>query len=182
MTRKHHGISPDQIPAFELHTENDSQILTTWQDDKPTVNNDHSVYGPDGSYVVISERAHHLHDSLDSLGRRNQRLGFIDAAETRGSSKEIWGRYGRGTLRVVEGAQRREDELLQKAKLDFWQATGISSMRAAGIVTKDEADAMGRSMWRQFSSKYGVPGGEPTKLRSREKRTFQKQIKRAKAA
>lgn len=137
-----------------------------------------TVLGPEGSYVNIADRAKHLGVALNSLGRRNQRLGFRDAAEIQPSRTEIWGRYARNTEKVLAGANKNEAEFLKKAKREFWQATGISALHGAGIVDQHTHDALGRSMWRDFSSKYGIPGAEVTKKRDKAKRLYKRQQKK----
>lgn len=118
-------------------------------------------YGPEGSYVDVTQRAELLHNSLLALGKRNQRLGFDVASHTKPYSSPIWGRYEEITPIVIEGAQRNVYNFLDVAKRDFWAATGFAALRGLSgkdrVINSAEIDARGRKMWRDYTHKYGDP-------------------------
>lgn len=176
-----HAALPDAydqgyINATELRARHGEQSP---EDHKPAESDGGipTVVGPEGSYVSIAKRAAHLHKSLDSIGRSNQRIGFRDAADLPPHNSEIWRRYTRKTERVIQGANRNQKEFASVAKQEFWRSTGIAALHGAGLVDEYQRSALGRSMWRSFSEKYGTSGAETTRLRNRAKRLYARQQK-----
>lgn|GEM_PF-5566163 len=138
------------------------------------------TYGPDKSYVDVGERAHLLHDSLVNLGKSNQRKGFDVASHTKPMSSPIWGRYEDMTPVVIDGAQRNIETFIDKAKKDFWAATGFSALRGSGLIRESEIDPRGRKMWRDFTHRYGDP--KTRSQRDSYKRQLRKAIKNSEKA
>ncbi len=169
--------NPDQSSLFSLPPATaDIRTAQTkaWQELEPQTP---VVFGPEGSYISVLRRAIHLQESLRYIGPAHQRSGLRDAAYMRPHDKEIWGRYRGKTAQLLEGAERNENEFVKTVKRNFWKSTGISALVGAGIVEKEEADAMGRSFWRGFESDLGGVGRKKINKRKRYQTKMERQIK-----
>lgn len=173
-----HELDPDQSPLFEASLTPGGN-LETWKDVQPVPEpvSIQTVLGPEGSYVDISDRAELLESSLRAIGKANQRVGLADAAEVPPHRAGIWGRYTRQTDRVLEGANRNREAFQDDAKRKFWEATGLAAMQGAGLINKETRDALGRTMWRDFSQQYGGVGQLVAKRRQKAARSYSKQIR-----
>ncbi|MDB5170512.1 MAG: hypothetical protein JWO35_206 [Candidatus Saccharibacteria bacterium] len=113
-----------------------------------------TVYGKEGSYVDVAERAEHLREALGAFGLRNQRLGFGYASNTNRLSGPIWGAYKSRTPIVQEGAEANSEKFLLEAKRAFWSATGLAAMRGKGFGDNAQIDQEGKKLWREFAADY----------------------------
>lgn len=136
------------------------------------------VYGPPGTYVDVQVRAEHLTDALSAFAKRNQRLGFDLASNTRKYDAPIWARYREFVPRVQDGAERNVDKFLEASKKSFWQATGYAALRNTDLAPRKELDAAARKMWREFSTQYGDP--DKRKKRDRYKSTLRRAMRTSK--
>jgi hypothetical protein len=172
--------NPEQVLLFDPVPSN-GKDYETWQKSSqptPAEQPNHAIptiYGKPGSYVDLHERAKLLTSSLQAIGKANQRVGFVDAAEVPPHRSDIWGRYARNTPRVIEGADRNRSEYQLQAKNDFWKATGLVALQSANMADKHTRDAMGRTMWRDFSKKFGGVGQPIAKRRQKAIRSYAKQ-------
>lgn len=115
------------------------------------------VYGPEGSYKDLTERAEELQGALGALSLRNQRMGFAVASNTRRHNAPIYGRYREGVPFVQSGANRNTNRYLKEAKEYFWKATGFSALRGSGLMNNQQINTRALSMWEKFSARYGTP-------------------------
>ncbi len=153
------GTNPNQGSMLQEVTGASFVIAETFPSDPKDklIGQSDVIYGEPGTYVDLTERADHLVSALSAFGKRNQRLGFDVASNTRQYNAPIWARYRKEVPKVQEGAQANTERFLVEAKRDFWRATGYSAMRGSSLVPDEEIDAGGRKMWRQFSTQYGDP-------------------------
>lgn len=171
MATKSREINPEQISLFELPAQAEAPVAA-WQNSETPYP---VVYGEPGSFVGVASRATHLENALEAFGKRNQRIGFEYAAEVKPMRREIWGRYGRQTDTVLEGARRNEDIFLDKAKGEFWSATGFAALRGSGLMSEAEIDVQARKAWVDFSGRYSNPHNRES--RDDLKKTYKKQAK-----
>jgi hypothetical protein len=139
------------------------------------------VYGPEGSYKDLTERAEELVAALDAFGLRNQRVGFAVASNSPRHRGPIFGRYTTGIAHVQGGAERNASQkFLNTARESFWRATGFAAIRNSGLMNENELNARARKMWEQFSGRYGTTiAQEDTENTARPefKKTLEAQIK-----
>lgn len=133
--------------------------------------------------VDIESRAYHLSKALIAMGKANQREGFGLAASIEPHASEIWGRYKRGTDKVVERATDNIVGFNEEAKRNFWQATGFTVLRASGLMNKAELDARAKGTWTDFSRRFAGPPHrerrDKFKRNLRKQMTAQKMIKKS---
>lgn len=154
-----------QMTRSEPHTESTFEPLAE------------TIYGAPGSYIPLSN-AKYVKHSLIALGKRNQREGLDYGAQVEPMSREIRGRYGRNTSKVLKGARENEKRFLKEAKASFWEATGLVALEGTGMIDREQRDAIGRKMWRDFTSEYSHAGPTAVKKRNKYKRQLNKHIKR----
>ncbi len=116
-----------------------------------------TTYGEPGTYVNIAQRSKLLISALNNFGLRNQRLAFSYIADTPRHRKSSWGKYGSKTPQVKRGAERKADEFLDQAKIDFWNATGFKELRGKGLGVDEQLDSEAKKMWRDFAAAFEHP-------------------------
>ncbi len=157
MPSKRHGINPDQI-FFPIEPP--------------------AVYGPEGSYVHLEERAEHLLIALQALGQRNIRHGFDTASNDRSYNRPIRERYASALRAVQMGAEDNAEDFEDEVKRELWRATGYAALRTVRprLATKGEINGGSRKMWRDFEHEYGHTSSR--KHRDRYKRQLARTIQR----
>lgn len=136
-----------------------------------------TIHGKQGSYVKLADRAEHLINALENLGQAHQREGLNDAVDVKPHSKELWGTFKRNTPRVVDGAQRNQQEFEMNVKREFYKSTGLYALKRAAIVHRPTHDAIGRIFWRGFQSDFGGVGKDVVNARNRFKTKMRRHIK-----
>ena len=134
-----------------------------------------ALAGMPGPHVEIITRAGHLISALNNFGLRNQRLGFDTASNTRQYNGPIWERYRGLTPLVQDGAANNADMYLQRAKREFWKASGFAALREVKFAPREELDAGARKEWRDFAGKHETP--DKRKARQQLARKLKKSIK-----
>ncbi len=116
-----------------------------------------AIYGPEGSYVDLAERAEPLIIALDAVSERNKRLGFEVASNAKHYNRPIRERY-RGALPAVQlGAIDNAEELESITKRHLWRAAGYTALRTVKprLISNKEIDVRGIKMWRDFDATIG---------------------------
>lgn len=116
------------------------------------------VYGPEGSYVDLAERAEYLIIALDAVSERNRREpGFDVASKAKQYNRPIKERY-RGALRAVQmGAADNAKEFETETKRNLWKASGYTALRTVKprLISNSEINARGKKMWKDFDATIG---------------------------
>lgn len=137
-----------------------------------------TVYGPEGSYMGVYERAKGLNAALDAQTAANSREGFRVASNVAEYSGPIYGRYKWHTEQVKDKANANAREYSQEAKRQFWQYSGYAALKKAGLdelITSEGVDARASKDFREFMKTYASPNDRnSTNARHRIKRRFAK--------
>jgi hypothetical protein len=178
MAKKTFEINPTQGSLFSQALGQEPILVSTFPSDpaeKLLGHQDPSsvIYSEPGSYVDLAGRAQFLSAALSAFGKRNQRLGFDLASNSRQYSSPIWGRYRSRTPTVQEGAQVNAEDFLDQAKQNFWRATGYQALKSTNLAPNKEINASASKMWMRFAVQYA----DPEKRQKRD--TYKRQLKRA---
>lgn len=102
----------------------------------------------DGVTVNLIERDLHLMNVLHHLSAASMRDGLVRAGEG-----VLADRYGNEASRVVLGAERRRQEHMREAKIEFARATGHYALLDSGY-DKEEVKTVTRRFFAGFKHKY----------------------------
>lgn len=90
------------------------------------------IHPEDYPSVLLADRRQHLQLALGALGKASQRMGFGRALSTPFRTG-IAARYGEKTDYVAAGAERKVNELEDKAVEHLRSAMGVTAMKHAGV-------------------------------------------------
>lgn len=135
------------------------------------------IYGPEGSYVDLAERAEYLIIALDAVSNRNQREpGFDVASNARQYNRPIKERY-RGALPAIQmGAADNAKTFETETKKNLWKASGYTALRTVKprLISNREINVRGKKMWKDFDATIGHSShwSDRTRLRRQLVRTL----------
>ena len=187
MPRKNNQLIPGQENLFiggDGSPESPARPVSTWQEieTNPRIKSPYIIGDPSVPHVNLQARAELLLEAATKQGYANKReLGLQDAVRIEPHATKLWGKYKGKTDTVVKGASKNAEIYEKEAKQAFWKATGLEALVAVGMVSRQEAKALGRVWYRSFNKKFS--GDKKPKEKGDLKRqiTAQKKIRKLQA-
>lgn len=134
--------------------------------------------------VNVLDRAEKIIDALTELGRISSINYGLSRAVDRQSGAQIWGRYRRGTTRVVENAQNKTAERYDTVRELLGSVAGYGALRTANprIMGIRRINTEAKVDWGKFLDRFnGVDNRERRdefRKKMRKQVTVQKKIRK----